>query len=143
SRETKFSSSKSSSSIENSRQDSDDITYDDWQFHAIGGPKPGWRFTLRTGGAFLEGSLIFLEGSLIKEEFCACRLSGRIGRIDAKFIVRQRFIRMNVLKGPLAAKGLYELTDPRKMKVFNLLLWKKVVQPYFEPHLSWAAISYE
>ena len=127
---------KTSSSDEDTEQQSDEATYDSWQLHALGGPKPGWRFSLKTGESFLEGSLM-------GEELCVCRLSGQTGQIEAKFTVHPRFIRMNVLTGPFAAKGLYDLTDPKKTKLFNLLLWKRVVQPHFQTHLSRAAISYE
>jgi hypothetical protein len=127
---------KSSASDEETKQFTDETSYESWQLNALGGPTPGWRFTLKTGESFLVGSLL-------SEEFCVCRLSGRRGRVEAAFVVDPWNVRMNVLSGLFTNKGVYDLAAPKKRKIFNLLLWKFVVRPRFQPHLSWVGISYE
>jgi hypothetical protein len=112
------------------------VEYRVFQLNALNGVRPGWRFKLKTDEEFLEGSINSLN-------FCECDVTSTPAQIDARFEVLSRDVRMHVLSGLLLSKGIYGLLNPQKRKVFNLLLWKRVVKPKFEPYLSRVVLSYE
>jgi hypothetical protein len=117
-------------------QQEDEITYEIFQVNALGGKNPGWRFKLKTGDPYLEGSIV-------DEKICECQITDIPGSIGVTFDVHQRFVEIQILDGFFRQNEMHRILSAPKLKILDLLLWHRVVKKKMLPHLSSKVIRYE
>jgi hypothetical protein len=120
---------------ESANQQTKEISYDTFQVNALGGgTRPGWRFALKTGDPYLEGSIV--DASL-----CECTINDTPSSINATFDVYQRFVKLEMLAGFPA--DIYNKLTPQLRRIFQFWVWHYYIKPKMLPHLSTQVINYE
>jgi len=111
---------------------SEELGYSVSQVQPLLSPRPGWRFTNRTNGAFLEGTLINQLGG-------TCTLTGGSVCITATFHIRDRDVVMRAAEvfdfNPMASSLM-------KIKLARRLIFNRLLKPKCYPYLSRVAVRH-